>query len=67
MAASVFRYKTICNERPVCGFCTRSEAVLCGIYEPLTLSLLVLGIFGTNNHNFAVALDNLALVAHGLN
>ena len=33
----------------------------------LTLSLLMLGIFGTNNHNFAVALDNLALVAHGFN
>ena len=28
-------YKTICNERPVCAFCTRSEAVLCAIPEPL--------------------------------
>ena len=32
----------------------------------LALSLLVFGIFGTNNHNFAITFDNLALVAHGL-
>ena len=32
----------------------------------LTLTLLVLGIFA-DNHNFALALDDLALFAHGLN
>ena len=31
----------------------------------LTLSLFVFGIFTTNDHNSAVAFDNLAFVAHG--
>ena len=31
----------------------------------LALTLLVLGVFA-NNHNFALALDDLALLAHGL-
>jgi hypothetical protein len=35
------------------------------INQRLTLSLLVLGVFA-NNHNFALALDDLALLAHGL-
>ena len=29
------RYKTICNERPVRGFCARREAVLCAIHAAL--------------------------------
>lgn len=32
----------------------------------LTLSLLVLGILGADDHHFAVSFDDLALVAHGL-
>ena len=35
------------------------------LHLPLTLSLLVLGVFA-NDHNFALALDDLALLAHGL-
>ena len=31
----------------------------------LALSLLVLGVFA-NNHDFSLALDDLALLAHGL-
>ena len=37
----------------------------CPTGEVLALSLFMLGILGTNNHNFAVTFDNLALVAHG--
>jgi hypothetical protein len=32
----------------------------------LTLTLFVIGVFGANHHDFAVALDNLAFVAHRL-
>ena len=33
---------------------------------PLTLSLLMLGVFA-NNHDFALALNDFALLAHGFN
>jgi hypothetical protein len=32
----------------------------------LALSLFVALVLGTNNHNFAVSLDNFAFVAHRL-
>ena len=40
-----------------------------GVHTPvtgLTLALLVLGVLA-DNHNAALALDDLALLAHGLN
>ena len=40
----------------------------CGVYlcGALALSLLVFGIFRANYHDFSVAVDYLALVAHRL-
>ena len=43
--------------------------LIMGVYTPvigLTLALLVLGVLA-DNHNAALALDDLALLAHGLN
>jgi hypothetical protein len=34
--------------------------------QPLTLSLFMLGVF-TDDHDFAIAFDDLTLLAHGLN
>ena len=31
----------------------------------LALTLFMIGVFGTNNHYFAVSFDYLALIAHG--
>ena len=44
MQTRVFRYKTICNERPLHGFCARSEAVLCGMPDVVLHNSVAFGI-----------------------
>ena len=55
MSSIIFAFQQIFSPRPATDPCIAI----------LTLALLVLGVLA-DNHDFALALDDLALLAHGL-
>ena len=67
-AASALSVLRTCGNRAIARQPERISVWASGINARLlTLSLFVVGVLGANNHNLAVALDDLAFIAHRLN